>query len=62
MTYLVYCRFTGVLIHPGTYVQIGVTPTLYNMTDMAKWRFTPEERQCYFDEEVMLKYINGSFR
>ena len=37
--------------------QIAVSPTLYTTTQAAKARFSPEERGCYSDREVMLKHL-----
>ena len=34
-----------------------MSPTLYTTTEAAKTRFSPEERGCYSDREVMLKHL-----
>ena len=41
--------------------QIAVTPTLINTSDKARRRFTPAERGCYFELELPLKFLNGTF-
>ena len=46
------------ILNPSkTFGQIAVSPTLYTTTEAAKTRFTPEERGCYSDREVMLKHL-----
>ena len=47
------------IIHlaPGTENQIAVTPTLISTSKNAMERFTPEERDCYSEEEISLKYL-----
>ena len=42
---------------PGTENQIAVTPTLISTSKNAMERFTPEERDCYSEEEISLKYL-----
>ena len=44
-------------IAPGFETQVAVTPILYGTTKAAQTRFTPEERGCYFDEELKFKYL-----
>ena len=44
-------------ISPGFETQIAVSPTLYTTTEAAKTRFSPRERGCYSDREVMLKHL-----
>ena len=34
-----------------------MSPTLFTTTEAAKTRFSPEERGCYSDREVMLKHL-----
>ena len=48
---------TGINIAPGQAIQISVIPTLLNITIGAKKRFTPIERQCYFDDEITLNHF-----
>lgn len=47
-------------LSPGFVTQLSVTPILRDTTDQAKWRFSPEERGCYFDGEMMFKYLPSS--
>ena len=44
-------------ITPGFETQVAVTPVLYTTTNAARNRFTPEERGCYFDNELPLTYL-----
>lgn len=44
-------------VSPGSLFQIAVTPTLITTSDSARARFTPEERGCYFKDELPLKYL-----
>eukprot|EP00094_Tigriopus_californicus_P006437 TCALIF_06199-PA protein Name:"Protein of unknown function" AED:0.31 eAED:0.34 QI:0/0/0/0.33/1/1/3/0/625 len=44
-------------ITPGFESQVAVTPVLYDTTEDARVRFMPEERGCYFEGEVTLKYL-----
>ena len=44
-------------ISPGFETQIAVSPTLFTTTEAARQRFTPEQRGCYSDREVMLKHL-----
>ena len=44
-------------LSPGFVTQLSVTPILRETTTPARIRFTPEERGCYFDEELPLKYL-----
>ena len=44
-------------IAPGFETQVAVTPILYGTTKAAQTRFSPEERGCYFDHELPLKYL-----
>ena len=50
-------RQTGFHIAPGTENQIAVTPTLIVTSRNAMQRFTPEERDCYSENEISLKYL-----
>ncbi len=44
-------------LSPGFVTQLSVTPILRDTTESAKWRFTPTERGCYFDGELVFKYL-----
>ena len=44
-------------VAPGTETQISVTPSLITTTENAIMRFTSEERDCYVDDEISLKYL-----
>jgi len=44
-------------ISPGFESQIAVSPTLFTTTKAAQERFSPEERGCYSQREVMLKHL-----
>ena len=50
-------RQTGFHIAPGTENQIAVTPTLISTSGNAMRRFSPQERDCYSEEEISLKYL-----
>ena len=51
----------GLSIQPGHSSLISVTTDLMNTTLRAKNRFKPEDRQCYFEEEIMLKHMPNSY-
>jgi len=36
----------------------ALTPTIFNTTETAISRFTPQERGCYTDDEFKLKVVN----
>ena len=44
-------------ISPGFETQVAITPILFRTTKAAQTRFTPEERGCYFDQEINLTYL-----
>ena len=44
-----------------TLFQVAVTPTLIRTSEKAQERFTPEERGCYFKEELPLKYLPSKY-
>ena len=44
-------------ISPGLETQLAVTPVLYGTSKVARTRFTPKERGCYFDNELNLTYL-----
>ena len=54
--------FTGIMAKPGTAVEVGVVPTLFKTTSEARTRFSPEKRHCYFEDEIDLEHLNGSYR
>ena len=53
-------RQTSFHIAPGTENQIAVTPTTTHTTPSALNRFSPEQRDCYTDNEISLKYLPSS--
>ena len=53
-------RQTSFHIAPGTENQIAVTPTITHTTPSALNRFNPEQRDCYTDDEISLKYLPSS--
>ena len=53
-------RQEGFHIAPGTENQIAVTPFLTHTTQSALSRFSPEERDCYKEDEILLKYLPPS--
>ena len=57
-------RNTGINVEVGQTNNIVVIPTLMSTTKGAKSRFNPEERQCYFEDEIALKHLphENSFR
>ena len=48
---------TGSLAMPGQSVHVAIAPTVTDTVASAKLRFKPEERQCYFDDEIALKHL-----
>jgi hypothetical protein len=44
----------------GFVTQLSVIPTLRATTEQARKRFSPEERGCYFDGELVFKYLPAS--
>lgn len=50
----------GFHISPGTENQIAITPTLLATTENAMNRFSPEQRDCYSESEIELKYLPGA--
>ena len=44
-------------LSPGFVTQLSVTPILRETTLMAKERFLPEHRGCYFDGELDFTYL-----
>ena len=43
----------------GKEVQISVNPEIQITSQIVRSRFSPEERGCYFDQELDLKYLEG---
>ena len=43
----------------GKEVQISVNPEIQITSQVVRSRFSPEERGCYFDGELALKYLEG---
>ena len=39
---------TGINVQVGTNTKIGVSPSLFDTAPVAKERFTPQQRKCYF--------------
>ena len=52
---------TGINVQAGQASQIVVVPQLMNTSLAAKRRFTPVERQCYFDDEIYLRHFPPKF-
>jgi len=50
-------RQKGFHIAPGTENQIAVTPTLMSTSANAMARFTSEQRDCYSEDEISLKFL-----
>ncbi len=48
---------TGSIAMPGQSVQVAITPTLTDTIHSAKIRFSPVDRQCYFDDEINLHHM-----
>ena len=42
----------------GTATELGVTTQMVLTTDVARVRFTPEERQCFFEDEIRMVNCN----
>ena len=47
-------------LSPGFVTQLSVTPILRETTPIARSRFLPEHRGCYFDGELIFKYLPAS--
>jgi len=52
---------TGINVQAGQASQIVVVPQLMNTSMAAKRRFTPVERQCYFEDEIRLEHFPPEF-
>ncbi len=48
-------------ISVGTESQVAVATTLTMTTDDARSRFAPEDRGCYFEGELALRYLPSDF-
>ena len=48
---------TGASAGPGQSIQVAVTPTLTKTAESARLRFSPVDRQCYFDDEITLRHM-----
>ena len=42
-------------------LKVAITPTLISTSDNAKRRFSPEDRGCYFKDELPLLYLPSKF-
>ena len=52
---------SGINVQPGTSTELGITTQVVETTEVAKRRFTPEQRQCYFEDEIrMVKTLKFS--
>ena len=45
---------TGINVQIGTNTKIGVSPSLFATSQVAKDRFTPQQRKCYFPVSAMV--------
>ena len=50
-------RLNSFNIAPGSENQIAVTPSITTTSKNAIRRLTPEERDCYTDDEISLQYL-----
>ena len=48
---------TGININIGESNNLVVSNTLMNTTEAARARFSPVERDCYFEDEISLKHL-----
>ena len=51
----------GVDIHPGQQVHIGVSTRKIVTDEMTRIRFLPQERECYYDEEIELPHLSKNY-
>ena len=49
-------RHTGIEIATGQLASVAVTPTLFG-TDESTRKFSPDRRNCYFEDEISLKHF-----
>ena len=47
----------GFYVSPGTETLVAMKPTILNTTQKVLDRFTPEDRNCYTDDEFRLKHF-----
>ena len=45
---------SGINVQPGTSTELGLTTQVVETTEVARRRFTPEERECYFEDEIRM--------
>ena len=45
---------SGINVQPGTSTELGLTTQIVETTEVARRRFTPEERECYFEDEIRM--------
>ena len=51
-------QFSSFLVNPGMEAMINFEPTITYTADEAITRFSPEQRQCYSDDEVELNFLD----
>ena len=51
-------QFSSFLVNPGMETMINLEPTITYTADEAIARFSPEQRQCYSDDEVELNFLD----
>ena len=51
----------GFYVSPGSETLLAIMPTILNTSQEAMDRFTPEERNCYADEEFRFKYLKYEY-
>ena len=49
-------RHTGIEVATGQFVSVAVTPTIFG-TDEQTRRFSPDRRNCYFEDEIKLGHF-----
>ena len=45
---------SGISVQPGTSTELGVKTQVVETTEVAKRRFTPQQRECYFEDEIRM--------
>ena len=58
---LAVLRQAGFNVAPGTETQVALNPILIETTSIAKTRFGPDDRDCYFQSEISLKHWTYRF-
>lgn len=48
---------TGIRIRPGTFAHFALSPRSTSTTPEVRSRFTPEQRKCYFGDEIELPHL-----